>query len=356
MFVDLFKVKTPILAGVDISTASVKILQLSQSPQGYCVESYAVEPLPLNALVETDIKDIEAVGQAVERAVRRSRISTAYGAVAVSGSAVITKVIQMNRGMSDYEMSDQINLEADRYIPFPLKEVSLDFQVIGPNLKNPDYVDVFLAGSRTENVESRVDALALGGLSAKIVDIEAFAIERSFGLMANFLPSEGNEQTIAVVDIGATMTTLSVLNNLKTIYTREQIFGGRQLTEEIQRRYGLSLEEAGLAKKHGGLPEDYAFEILDPFKEAVVQQVSRSLQFFFSSSDYTDVDLILLAGGTSSIPGLSQCVEEKIGTPCQIANPFAHMSLSPKVNAPSIEADAPSLLICCGLALRSFDA
>ena len=158
-----------------------------------------------------------------------------------------------------------------------------------------------------------------------------------------------------MVDIGATMTTLSVLNNGQTIYTREQLFGGKQLTDEIMRRYGLPLEEAGLAKKQGGLPDDYEPEVLEPFKDAVVQQVARSLQFFFSSSQYNDVDYIILAGGVSSMEGLPELVQEKLGTPTAVANPFAEMSISSRVNAVALSSDAPALMIACGLALRSFD-
>jgi type IV pilus assembly protein PilM len=212
-----------------------------------------------------------------------------------------------------------------------------------------------LAASRSENVYSRVDAVELGGLTVKIVDVEAYAMERAFQLLENQLPDQGEGKIIAIVDIGATMTSLSVLEDFKTIYTREQVFGGAQLTEEIQRRYGLSYEEAGMAKKQGGLPDDYEPEVLEPFKEAVIQQVSRSLQFFYSSSQYSEVDHIVLAGGCSVIDGLEDMLEERLGVSASIANPFADMSIANRVNAQALSVDAPSLMICCGLALRSFD-
>ena len=182
----------------------------------------------------------------------------------------------------------------------------------------------------------------------------AIGMERAFSLIQHQLDLD-EESTVAVVDIGATMTTLSVLHNGQTIYTREQLFGGKQLTDEIMRRYGLPLEEAGLAKKQGGLPDDYEPEVLEPFKDAVVQQVARSLQFFFSSSQYNDVDHIILAGGVSSMEGLAEIVQEKLGTPSTVANPFAEMSISSRVNAVALSSDAPAMMIACGLALRSFD-
>jgi len=263
-------------------------------------------------------------------------------------------VIQMNAGLTDNELAAQIQLEAERYIPYPMAEVNIDFQVLGPSSKNPEFVDVLLAASRTEMLDTLVEILSLGGLTAKVVDIEAYALERAFSLIANQLPPKAAAQTIAIVDIGSAMTTFSVLQNGATVYTRDQIFGGKQLTEEIQRRYGLTFEEATLAKKQGGLPEDYISEVLEPFKDAVVQQVSRSLQFFFSSSETPEIDHIILAGGTATLSGLAQRVEEKMGIPCLVANPFANMSIASRVSVPTIHADAPSLMICCGLAMRSF--
>lgn len=354
MEIALFGKKKPPLVGIDISSTSVKLLELSRDLHGYRVESYAMEDIPSEAIHENEIKNIEAVGLAVERALKRSRTRTKYGAIAVAGSSVITKTIQMNAHLNENEMAAQIQLEAERYIPFPLAEVNLDFQILGRSQKNPEMVDVLLAASRSEVVETLVEALNIGGLTAKVVDIEAYAIERAFNLISDQLPHSKDQLTVAIADIGANMTNVSVLYGRTTVYTREQMFGGRQLTEEIQRRYGLSAEEAKLAKIQGGLPEDYQVEVLEPFREAVVQQVSRSLQFFFSSSDFSHVDHIVLAGGTAALPGLAQKVREKLGIPTIVANPFQNMSIAPRVSVPAINADAPALMICCGLALRSF--
>lgn len=342
--------------GLDISSTSVKLLEISRSGDRYRVESYGVEPLPPNAVVEKTITDVEGVGEAIGRLVARAKPATKQVAVAVAGSTVITKLIEMEAGLSDDEREQQIRSEADQYIPYPLDEVSLDFEVQGPVQGNPERVEVLIAASRTENVDLRKDALQIGGLVTKVVDVEAYAMERAYKLIAPQIESEdGTQSTVAVVDVGATMTTLNVLRGGKIIYTREQLFGGKQLTEEIQRRYGLSFEEAGLAKKQGGLPDDYEAEVLEPFKEAIVQQITRSLQFFFSASQFSDVNHIVLAGGTSSIPGLVDLVQTKIGTPAIVANPFVNMALSSKVSAAAITNDAPSLMIACGLALWSYD-
>lgn len=351
----LFKKKQKRLLGIDISSTSVKLMELSRTGDGYRVEAYAVEPLPDNTVVEKNINDEAAVGEAIDKLVKKSRTKLKDAAVAVAGSSVITKTIEMNAGLNDEQMETDIQVQADQYIPYPLDEVAIDFEVQGPSAKGDNLVDVLLAACRKENVEMREAALEIASLSCKAVDVEAFALERAYHLIEEQLESSDDGLTVAVVDVGHTMTTLSVLNDGHTIYTREQLFGGKQLTEEIMRRYGMTQQEAGLAKKQGGLPDDYSGEVLEPFKEAVVQQVSRSLQFFFAASQYNDVDYILLAGGTASIPGLAQRVQEKIGTMTMVANPFANMTLSNKVNAANLTNDAPAMMIACGLALRSFE-
>ena len=347
--------KKPTVLGLDISTTAVKLLELSKSGDRYRVESYAVEPLPPNSVIEKNISDVEGVGEAIRRAVKRSGTRHKMAAAAVAGSSVITKVISMPASYSEDELESQIMLEADQYIPYPLEEVNLDFEIIGPSPDDADRVDVLLAASRSENVDVRVDAIQIAGLQAKVIDVEAYAMENAFALLRHQMPDNGLDKTIAVVDVGATMTTLNVLHDLKTIYTREQVFGGKQLTEEIQRRYGLSYEEAGMAKRQGGLPDNYIPEVLEPFKEAMAQQVSRSLQFFFSSSQYSSVDHIVLAGGSSSIPGVDELIEQSQGVPTSVANPFSNMVISPKIKAQVLSNDAPALMIACGLALRSFD-
>ena len=350
----LGKRKAIAVLGLDVSSTTVKLLELSHSGDRYRVESYAVSSLPHDAVIEKNVNDIDGVSNAVRSVVATSRTKLKTVAAAVAGSSVITKIIDMPDGLSDDDMETQLTLEADQYIPYPLEEVAIDFEVQGPSAERDNQVEVLLAACRRETIDSRVEAIEGAELTARIMDVEAYAMERAYSLIQHQLDLE-EDSTVAVVDIGATMTTLSVLNNGQTIYTREQLFGGKQLTDEIMRRYGLPLEEAGLAKKQGGLPDDYEPEVLEPFKDAVVQQVARSLQFFFSSSQYNDVDYIILAGGVSSMDGLPELVENKLGTPAAVANPFAEMTISSRVNAVALSSDAPAMMIACGLAMRSFD-
>jgi type IV pilus assembly protein PilM len=344
--------KTSQVLGIDISSTTVKLLELSQSGDRYRVESYAVAPLPPEAVVEKNVNQVETVGGLIRELVSRSKTRAQHAVAAVAGSAVIIKTIPMPAGLSEEDLEAQLTVEADQYIPYPLEEVALDFEELGPVVGRDDQVNVLLAACRQETIESRVDAIEVAGLTPAIMDVEVFAMERALALVKTQMPM-ANPETIAMVDIGASMTTLSVYAGGESVYTREQLFGGKQLTDEIMNRYDLSFEEAGRAKKQGGLPEDYESEVLEPFREAVVQQVSRSLQFFFSSSEYTELDCIVLCGGVAAIAGLAEIIEERLSTPTIVANPFADMSVGSRVNAQALAKDAPAMMVACGLAMRS---
>lgn len=342
------------LIGVDISSTAVKLLQLSRTGDRYRVEHYAVEPLPPNSVVEKNVVEIDQVADAIRRAVERSGSKTKSAAAAVAGSSVITKLIPMPADLSEDELEAQVELEAANYIPYPIEEVNIDFNTLGPMPGAPDMQQILLVAARSEDVGTRQSALEIAGLKAQVMDVEAFAIENAFALMRSSLkiPPGG---LVALVDVGASMTTLNILRDGRSLYAREQVFGGRQLTEEIMRRYGLTYEEAGRAKRLGGLPESYEYEVLEPFRETLAQQVSRLLQFYYASSEYNRVDQIVLSGGCASIPGIAQQVEEQLGVSTVVANPLAQMTLGPRVQAQALAQDAPALMIACGLALRSFD-
>lgn len=351
----LFKSRKPPVLGIDISSTAVKLIEISGTSGRFKVESYAVEPLPAEAVTEKVIQDVDAVGEAVKRAVQKSRTRLKEVSLTVPGSAVITKVITMPAGLSEADLEGQIQVEADQYIPYPLDEINLDFEVLGPTEGDTDTVDVLLAASKSENVEMRTAAVAIANLEAKVVDVEPYAIEHLIQALPDLLPDQGEGRTIAVVDVGATMTSLNVLHDRQLIYTREQPFGGKQLTEEIMRRYSLSFEEAGRVKIQGGLPDNYEPEVLEPFKSTMANQVIRFLQFFYSSSDYEDVDQILIAGGCAQIPAIDEFIEGQLGTPTRILNPIEQMTIGSKVNRARLEADGPPLAVACGLALRGLN-
>jgi type IV pilus assembly protein PilM len=345
----------PVL-GLDITSSSIKLIELSLSGGQYTVDAYAAEPTPQNAMNEKAIVDADAVGEAIARAVRRAGVRTKEVAVAISGDAAITKVIQMPRNLNDADLEAQVEMQADQYIPFPMDEVAYDYEVLGASDKDGDSQDVLLVASRSENVEQRRAAVNAAGLAARIVDVEAFALENACKLMTHQMPDGGVDRAVAVVDFGASTTTFSVLRNLKVIYTRDFAFGGQQLTEEIMRTYGLSLEEAGRAKKEGGLPANYQTDVLDPFIDDMTQQISRSLQFYLASgSGREQPEKILICGGCANIPGAAEVVQSRIGMEAEKGDPLGQMKISSRARAQAVQRDATSLLTACGLALRSFD-
>ena len=352
----LFPRKHRPVLGLDITPSSIKLIELTLSGGQYTVDAYAAEATPQNAMNEKAIVDADAVGEAIARAVRRAGVRTKEVAVAISGDAAITKVIQMPRNLNDADLEAQVEMQADQYIPFPMDEVAYDFEVLGGSEKDNESMDVLLVASRSENVEQRRAAVAAAGLSARIVDVEAFALENACRLMTHQMPDGGIDRSVAVVDFGASTTTFSVLRNLKVVYTRDFAFGGQQLTEEVMRTYGLSLEEAGRAKKEGGLPANYQTEVLDPFIDDMTQQISRSLQFYLASgSGREQPEKILICGGCANISGAAEVVQSRIGVEAEKGDPLGQMKISSRARAQAVQRDATALLTACGLALRSFD-
>lgn len=356
MLAKLFQTQTPPLIGVDISSSAVKMVEIEQAGKNLLrVERYVIESLPKDAVTDGNIMNLEAVAETLRRAWKRMGTRTKHVAMALPAAAVITKKIIVPAGLREDELETQVETEANQYIPFALDEVNLDFQALGPAASGPDDMEVLIAASRKEKVEDRVAAAESAGLKALVMDVESFATQAACEMVSQQLPNAGRDQTIAVVDIGASMMHVNVLRNGQSIYLREQTFGGNQLTQEIQRRYSLSSDEAEIAKRQGGLPENYESEVLQPFMDTLALEVARAIQFFFSSSQFTQVDHILLAGGCAMIPGLDEIVATRSQSSTMIANPFASMALSSRIKPKQLTLDAPALLIACGLAMRRFD-
>jgi len=350
----IFNPKARPLIGVDISSFAVKMVELSGGDGDYRIERYAVEPLPKDAVVDGNIANLDVVSDTVSRCWDRLGTSTKYVALALPTAAVITKKIVLPADLREQEMEVQVESEANQYIPFALDEVNLDFQVIGP-APSPDEVEVLIAASRKEKVEDRVAAVESAGLKPLVVDVESFAAQAAFELIQKQFPGEGKDQIIALVDVGSNVMNVAMMQNDQPIYTREQAFGGSQLTQDIMRTYGMSFEEAEAGKRSGSLPENYEAELLRPFLESMALEASRALQFFFTSTPHGHVDRMVLSGGCAILPGVGDIVAERCQVPVVIANPFARMTAASKVRAKQLANDAPSLMVACGLALRRFD-
>lgn len=351
----LLSAKSPPVVGLDISTTSVKLVELGEAGKGnYRLNRYAIEPLPKGAVVDGNIDNMEAVGDAVRRVFKKSGTRIRNVAMALPSAAVITKRIFLPEGQSEEMLEVQVESEANQYIPFALDEVSLDFQVLGPAANSPGDVEVLIAASRKEKVEDRVAVAQAAGLKPLVIDVESYAARAAVERLRAAMPNGGENLIIAVFSIGATTTSISVMLNGQSVYEREQAFGGNQLTQDIARTFALSYDEAELKKRSADLPENYARDVLQPFIESVALEVTRALQFFFTSTPYGRVDQIMLAGGCAVIEGLADVVANRAQTPTMIVNPFKGMEIDAEVREKQLRLDAPALLICTGLAMRRF--
>ena len=349
----LFGLSSDPIIGIDVGSSAIKLLYIVKAGNQYCVEKYAVEPLTPGVVIEKTIKDPAALVQALKKLMEKQDLAGLVACISVPNSQAITRIIQLSAELSEKDIATEIDLEADRYIPYAIDEVNLDFVVMGKSAKSEELIDVLLTVSKSENVDSRVKLLEEANLTTEIVEIDSFAMERAFALLAAQLPNHGVNQIVAVVDIGATLTMLNIFHNKRSIYTREQSFGGQHLINEISTRYGLTHEDAVQAIKYGNLPDDYIVEVLQPFKETVAKQVNRACQFFFSSGEHHEIHALFLTGGTSNIPGLAELVSAEVGVKTAIANPFANMLVSSQINEHMLMEDALGLMTCCGLALRN---
>ncbi len=343
------------LIGLDISSSAVKLVELHKAGNTFRVEAFAREALPEGSVIDQQIKEPEQVGAAIARAVRQSGTSIRQAAVAVSGAEAISKVIELPADLSEAEMEEQINFEADQHIPFTIDEVNLDFYVVGPADRD-DAVRVMLAACKRETIELRLAALEFGGLSAKVVDVETFALQNATTLLEYQMPDEGLDRIIAIVDVGARHTKINILSNLDTVYIQDRQFGGQMLTDEISRRLAIDPAEAEDGKVKGDLPDSYLEEILPAYIHDLGEQINRTLQLFYSANSRVGtIDQVLLTGGSSVLPGLSKQLQQQLGIRVELALPFDKLRHSMRARGSKFEQVAPGLMMASGLALRAFD-
>lgn len=352
----LFGAKSTPLVGIDVSTSSVKLVELSGSRDGkITLERAALERLEKGWVSEGNIENFDEVAEALRRLVKKSGTKTRQAALALPSSAVITRKIVLPSGLSEEELEIQVESEASHYIPFSLDEVSLDFCVIGPSKHSSDDVEVLIAASRKDRVQDRQGLAEAAGLKAVVLDIESYASRLAVTRLAKAWPKSSEAPLVALLEIGASTSNLLVMQGEEILFEREQSFGGGQLTQAIARHYGISAEEAENKKRSGDMPEDYSLAVLRPFVNSITQEISRSLQFFYTSSPYNSVHKILLAGGTAIVDGLAAAVTQATETVCQVASPFEGMEMGGGVRMKTVMREAPSYLTACGLALRRFD-
>jgi type IV pilus assembly protein PilM len=352
----LFSRQAAPLLGLDISSSSVKLVELGRNKDGELVlERCAIEPLERGWITDGNVEKFEEVAEAMRRVVKKSGTRTRNVAMALPASAVITKKIILPGGMTEQELETQVETEANQYIPFSLDEVSLDFCVVGPSPTSQGDVEVLIAASRKEKVQDRQGLAEAAGLKPVIVDVESYASRLAAGRLIQSLPDDGKDMMVALFEVGAFNTSMQVLRNEEVLYDRDQAFGGAQLTQLIVRQYGFSQEEAESKKRNGDLPEDYEAGVLKPFVESMAQEIARALQFFFTSTPHNRVDHIMVAGGSASLPGLPEAVTAQTSFECALADPFQGMHIGEAVREKKVRREAPSYLTSCGLAMRRFE-
>jgi type IV pilus assembly protein PilM len=355
LFDGLMGGKQAALVGLDISSSSVKLVELGQSATGeYVLERFATESFEKGWVADGQIEKFDEVADAVRRVIAKSGTRSKRVAMAMPQSAVITKKIMLPAGLRDEELELQVESEANQYIPFSLDEVSLDFCVVGPSPTSVGDVEVLIAASRKDRVQDRQGLAEAAGLKPVVLDIESHASRLAMSRIITALPNEGKDALVALFEIGAETTSLKVLRDEELLYDRDQAFGGSQLTQMISRQYGFSFEEAEQKKLASDLPEDYEASLLTPFVDSLAQEIGRALQYFFTSTPHHKVHYVMLGGGTATLPGLKERVTELTGFTSSVVNPFDGMRLGSAVRESKLRREAPAYLTACGLAMRRF--
>ncbi|MCM5704158.1 type IV pilus assembly protein PilM [Larsenimonas salina] len=351
-----FKKKGQGLLGIDITSATVKLIELSRQGGRLQVESYAVRPVPDRAVVERRIRDMDEVVMTLKRALDHASPSTSRAVVALPVSAAITKVIQLPASFTDDDIESRIALDSDKHIPYPFSEVAFDFQRLGPHHRYPDQQDIMLVACRLQDVELLTTAISQAGLTPAAVDIEGFAMERAYRtLLPKTMPQEAFEHTTeAVLDCGSSMTSFHVMRAGRIVYTRDIVMGGRQLTDEIRQGYKLTFEEAGIAKKTGEL-DRYEERLLGPFRTSLVQQALRSLKLYYSAAGAHEIARLILCGGGCHLSGFKEALARESGLDVVFANPFADMQLGRQVDIKALGKDGTAMMTACGLALKDIE-
>jgi type IV pilus assembly protein PilM len=343
------------LVGLDISSSSVKLVELGRQGDGQLVlERCAMEPLERGWITDGNVEKFDEVAEAVRRVVKKSGTRTKNVALALPASSVITRKIVLPDGLSEQELEVQVESEANQYIPFSLDEVSLDFCVIGPSANSAGDVDVLIAASRKDKVQDRQGLAEAAGLKPVVLDVESYASRRAAARLIEALPDGGTDAIVGLFEIGAYTTSMQVIRNEDVLYERDQAFGGAQLTQLIVRQYGFTPEEAESKKRNGDLPDDFSDAVLRPFVEGMAQEISRTLQFFFTSTPHNRVDYVMLAGGSATLGGLTAAVTQQTSFPCSVIDPFGGMVVGGGVRENKLRREAPSYLTACGLAMRRF--
>ncbi|CAG0988726.1 Cell division protein FtsA [Myxococcaceae bacterium] len=345
--------KNKSIFGLDIGSSSVKAVEVKVSPKGFELVHLGVAQVPHEAIVQGAFLNAGAIADAIREAVSGAKIKSSQVAVAVSGHSVIVKKISLPT-MTREELEESIRWEAEQYIPFDVNEVNLDFQILNPGAVEGQ-MDVLLVAAKKELIDDYVNVLAEAGVTPAIIDVAAFAVANAWAANFEVRPDE----VVAIANIGAQSTNINVIAAGVPAFTRDISVGGNAYTEEIQKALSITFDEAERIKLGGTSEEDSqdvvpheVEQAMRNVSDAVIGEISRSLDFFSATSAESRISKVFLAGGSSKVPGLEARFEEKTGLPVERLNPLANMLPSSIYESDFVVDMAPFLGVGVGLALR----
>lgn len=346
--------KQKALLGLDIGSHSIKMVDLTKTKAGYELKSLGVGLVPSECIVDKDIMDFETVVDTIKNLKENLQVHTTNAATSVSGHSVIVKKAELPL-MTPAELEQSLMVEAEQYIPFDINDVYLDSFILGESLERSDMMDILFVASKKELVDDYASAIRNAGLKPMVVDVDVFALES----MYEFNYQDSNEDIVALVDIGAAMINVNVLKNRMSVFARDISMGGRQLTERIQREFGVSFEKAENIKcgaEIEGIDLERVNYIFKMAAETYVQEIRRTLDFFLSTMVNDNIDKIYVSGAACRIPGLMGLLERQMTVPVEMINPFNNISWDRQVFDPEYMAYiAPQMAVAVGLALRRVD-
>lgn len=337
------------LIGIDIGSSSVKLVQLSPFKDSYQLLNAAVLPLPSEAIVDNTLMDTAVVVDTVKGLMNSLGIKTKEVACSISGNSVIIRKITLPAMTTD-ELEEQISWEAEQYIPFDIKDVNIDFQILGPDALDPGKNQVLLVASKKDIINDYVSIFSEAGLSLCVMDVDSFAVQNTFELNTDNL-----EDVVALVNVGAGVININVVKSAGSLFTRDVQMGGNLYTEEIQKQLGVGAQEAETLKKlaseqtAGGLAE-----VISRVNDTLAQEIRRSVDFYNSTAGGDErISKLVMSGGCSKMPGLRDVIKQKLGLDVDILNPFEKIQISDKdFDAEYIQEIAPLMAVGVGLAIR----
>ena len=336
--------------GVDIGSSSIKIVELKETKKGYLLANYGIAHIPSEVIVDGAIMDSSAVVEAIKNLIAEKKIKTRDAAISVSGHSVIIKKITLP-AMTEAELEESIQWEAEQYIPFPISDVNMDFHIL-EMVAGQSQMDVLIVAVKKDMINDYTAVMAEAGLNPVVVDVDSFALENAYCINYDILPDE----TVALVNMGANVTNINILKGGTSTLTRDVSVGGRQITNEIQKNVGVGFDDAEILKCGGevsGVDSKDIDGIVKLGANAIVTEVQRSLDFYLSTSHEGKIDRVYLSGGSSKIKGIAATVTERTGIPTELIDPFLKIGFNQKTfNSVILKKDAPLLCVGVGLAIR----